>query len=135
MAETKALEAEEAAAKEAEKAAVKEAEEAEAKKAAAQKAEATAKKSRAARVAKKATPPPAASTKPVAIRINTKPFGIPVSVDGGPPQDTPLTGLELKPGKHSLRFLDGDSPFEATITVTSEGKKLWTYKKMNRSIQ
>jgi serine/threonine protein kinase len=131
-AETRA--AEEAEAKEAE-AKEAEARETEAKEAEAREAKANARVSRPARVTKKAPTAPAASTEPVPIRINTKPFGIPVSVDGGPPQDTPLTGLELKPGKHTLRFLDGDTPFETTITVTSEGKKLWTYKKLNRSIQ
>jgi serine/threonine protein kinase len=131
-AETRA--AEEAEAKEAE-AKEAEARETEAKEAEAREAKANARESRPARVTKKAPTAPAASTEPVPIRINTKPFGIPVSVDGGPPQDTPLTGLELKPGKHTLRFLDGDTPFETTITVTSEGKKLWTYKKLNRSIQ
>ncbi len=86
-------------------------------------------------VARKAAPAPVASTEPVPIRIITKPFGIPVSVDGGPPRDTPLNGLELKPGKHTLRFLDGGAPFETTVTVTAEGKNKWTYKKADRSVQ
>ena len=78
--------------------------------------------------------PPTASAEPVKVRINSKPFGITVQIDGKATCETPGCNLDLLPGKHVLLFKDGDQEVRHTIDVKSGGKALWVYSRMDQSV-
>ena|GEM_PF-1380109 len=71
----------------------------------------------------------------VSIRINSRPFRIPVYVDGEYRGKTPIEALELKAGSHTLLFKDEQYPKETTIQVRPDGKSLWTYLQAEQIIQ
>jgi outer membrane biosynthesis protein TonB len=82
--------------------------------------------------AEKAAPPPA---EPAMVRISSIPFGVPVEVDGKSVGKTPLKGLELMTGTHTLTFLDKDQQVEREVRVLPGNKNLWTYRRSDGSIE
>jgi hypothetical protein len=72
---------------------------------------------------------------PVAIRINSVPFGIPVLVDGTPAGRTPIQNLLLAPGSHVLLFQDGENSIRHEIQVTPDGKSSWRYIQTERKVR
>jgi len=81
-------------------------------------------------------PPVAAEhLEPVSVRISSKPFMIPVLVDGKPVGNTPISNLSLSPGPHVLLFQDGENALRKEIMVTPDGKALWTYLQAEHKVQ
>ena len=82
--------------------------------------------------AEKAPPPPA---EPAMVRIASIPFGVPVQINGKSVGKTPLKGLELMTGTHTLTFLDKEQQVEKEIRVLPGNKNLWTYRRSDGSIE
>ena len=78
---------------------------------------------------------PAPELPPVAIRIISVPFGIPVLVDGKPVGRTPIQNLLLSPGSHVLLFQDGENSIRHEIQVTADGKSSWKYIQTERKVR
>jgi serine/threonine-protein kinase len=76
-----------------------------------------------------------AVTVPVKVRISSKPFGIPVLIDGNPVGKTPLFNLILDSGPHVLLFNDGERTLRKEIIVRPNGKLLWTYLQAEHTVQ
>jgi serine/threonine protein kinase len=78
---------------------------------------------------------PSRLLEPIKIRISSKPFGIPVLVDGKPVGETPLSNLALTPGPHVLLFNDGERTLREEIVVKPNGKVFWTYLQAEHTVQ
>ncbi|MEE2751175.1 MAG: protein kinase [Myxococcota bacterium] len=72
---------------------------------------------------------------PLPVRIASVPFGVTVEVDGENVGRTPMRGIELSPGKHSLVFIDNGKRIEKEIHVQDGGRNLWTYRRADASIE
>ena len=86
-------------------------------------------------VASPVTAAPPVDETPVAVRINSAPFGIPVLIDGKPAGRTPIQNLPLTPGTHVLLFQDGENSIRHEILVTPDGKSSWKYIQTERKVR
>jgi hypothetical protein len=53
------------------------------------------------------------------VRVVSQPPKLPISIDGKPAGQTPLT-VKLAPGKHNLTFTDGDTADSHVLDVSDE---------------
>jgi serine/threonine protein kinase len=81
------------------------------------------------------TPQPKVVLEPVPVRINSKPFDIPVFIDGKAVGNTPLPNLLLDPGPHVLLFKDGEKTLRKEIMVKPNGKDFWIYLQAEHVVQ